>query len=91
MSVDRKLLDILCCPVTKMPVKILPKEKLLKLNDAIKQGDVRFVGGDVVKEALEEALITENGNTVYRVKSGIPVMLQEEGIPTDQVPGVAAK
>jgi uncharacterized protein YbaR (Trm112 family) len=57
-----------------MPVKMLSKEKLGKLNDAIK-----------------EALITENGKTVYRVKSGIPVMLEEEGIPTDQAQGVATK
>ena len=91
MSVDRKLLDILCCPVTKMPVKMLSKEKLGKLNNAIKHGDVRCVSGNVVEDPLEEALITENGKTVYRVKSGIPVMLEEEGIPTDQVQVVATK
>ncbi len=74
-----------------MPVKMLSKEKLGKLNNAIKHGDVRCVSGNVVEDPLEEALITENGKTVYRVKSGIPVMLEEEGIPTDQVQGVATK
>lgn len=74
-----------------MPVKMLSKEKLGKLNNAIKHGDVRCVSGNVVEDPLEEALITENGKTVYGVKSGIPVMLEEEGIPTDQVQGVATK
>ena len=28
MGIDKKLLEILCCPVTKVPVKRLPKAKL---------------------------------------------------------------
>ena len=91
MAVDRKLLDILCCPVTKIPVRMLPKDKLQKLNEAIAQGNVHYVDGRVIEDQLEEGLITENGKTVYRVKEGIPVMLQEEGIATDQVQGMAGK
>ena len=82
MAVDKKLLEILCCPVTKIPVKMLPKPKLNALNERIAAGGVKRVSGDVVTEPLEEALITENGTTIYRVDSGIPVMLEDEGIPT---------
>lgn len=91
MAVDRRLLDILCCPVTKVPVKPLSKDNLAKLNDAISRGEVQYVDDRKVDTPLEEALITENGKTVYPVRSGIPVMLQEEGIAADQVAGLSAK
>ena len=89
MAVDRKLLEILCCPVTKIPVEPLTRERLEKLNHAVKQGKVCYVDGRRVEKPLEEALITQNGKTVYRVQSGIPVMLQEEGIAADQVLGLS--
>lgn len=84
MSIDRKLLGILCCPATKVPVKLLPKAKLKLLNDYIAEGEVRYVDGSPVKEAVSEALITENDTTIYRVDDGIPVMLEEKGISTLQ-------
>lgn len=91
MAVDRKLLEILCCPVTKVPVTPLSKENLAKLNDAISRAAVHYVDGRKVDAPLEEALVTENGKTIYPVRSGIPVMLQDEGIAADQVPGLSVK
>ena len=41
----------------------------------------------LLEEPLEEALITEDGRTLYRVSDGIPVMLEEQGISAKQVPG----
>ena len=84
MSVDKKLLAILCCPATKVPVKLLPKAKLKVLNDEIGEGGVRYVDGSPVKDPLSEALITENETTIYRIDDGIPVMLEEKGIATLQ-------
>ena len=40
-----------------------------------------------VSMPLEEALITTDGKTVYPVRSGIPVMLVDQGIAARQVPG----
>ncbi len=90
MAVDRKLLDILCCPVTKVPVQPLAREPLAKLNQAIADSKVSYADGRPVTEPLEEALITQDGKTIYAVKSGIPVMLQEEGIAAEQVAGLGA-
>lgn len=84
MAIDRKLLEILCCPVTKVPVKLLPKAKLKLVNDCISDGEVRYVDGSPVREALADALITENDTTIYRVDDGIPVMLEDKGISTLQ-------
>lgn len=87
MSIDKRLLEILVCPVTKVPVKPLPKDKLAVLNREIEQGAVCYVDGSAVQGRLEEGLITSDGKTVYRVDGGIPVMLEEQGIPAGQVPG----
>ena len=84
MAVDRKLLEILCCPVTKVPVKLLDKARVKRLNEEIDGGEVRYVDGSPVRERIAEALITENDMTIYRVDDGIPVMLEEKGITTLQ-------
>ena len=87
MSIDKRLLEILVCPVSKVPVKPLPKDKLAVLNREVAAGSVCFVDGSSVDAPLEEALITTDGKTVYPVSSGIPVMLEDQGIGAQQVPG----
>ncbi len=85
MSVDKKLLEILCCPVTKIAVKSLPKTKLQALNAAIGEGNIRYADGSPVDQPLDEGLITENETTIYRVDDDIPIMLEDRGIPTSQL------
>ena len=87
MSLDKHLLEILVCPATKTPVKLLAKDKLAILNREVDQGTVAYLDGSSVEEQLDEALITEDGRTLYRVSDGIPVMLEEQGISAKQVPG----
>lgn len=81
---DKRLLDILCCPVSKTPVRPLSKRELDALNDAIAAGKVDSVAGVSVRERIAEALITTDGKVIYRIEDGIPVMLPEEGIGTTQ-------
>ena len=88
MPVDGKLLEILCCPVTKIPVKMLGKDKLAELNRLVEAGSVRYADGATVDKKLGEGLVTENGTTVYRVDDGIPVMLEEQAIPTAPLDGL---
>ena len=85
MSVDPKLLEILVCPITKVSVKILGKQKLAILNRAIAEGGVKSLDGVAVEALLDEALVTGDGRTVYRVDDGIPVMLEDLAIPTEQL------
>lgn len=81
---DKKLLDILCDPVTKVPVKPLSGERLKKLNNAIESGEVKYVSGEPVERKLDEGLITEDDKVIYRVDDDIPVMLEDRGIGTQQ-------
>ena len=80
MAVDRKLLEILCCPVTRLPVERLPTAKLRAVNDAIREGNVKFADGSPVEAELAEALVTANGTTIYAVEDGIPIMLEDRSI-----------
>jgi uncharacterized protein YbaR (Trm112 family) len=80
MALDRRLLDILCCPTTGVPLQMLSKEKLQQLNAKIAAGGIRQFNDEVVTAPLQAALITENGGRIYRVDDGIPVMLEETAI-----------
>lgn len=82
---DKKLLDILCCPVSKGPVTPLAKDDLRKLNALVDQGKLRYVDNRPVEARLEGGLITIDDRTIYAIESGIPIMLSEQGIPSDQI------
>ena len=84
MPVDSKLLEILCCPVSKTPLNVLGREKLDKLNSSIKSGEALYVNGEQVTAPLQEGLITEDGKVIYPVQDDIPVLLEEKGIGTTQ-------
>lgn len=85
MSIDGKLLEILCCPVSKTPLTRLPAGRLKKLNDAISAGDVQYVRGEPVDQTLREALITKDSKVIYPVVDDIPILLEEKGIGTTQL------
>ena len=85
MPVNGKLLEILCCPVSKTPLARLTQARLKKLNQAIAAGEVQYVNGDAVDEPLREALITEDDRVVYPVVDGIPILLENKGIGTTQL------
>ena len=84
MPINDQLLEILCCPKTKVRVKMAPEETVARANAAIAEGKVKHEDGSAVEEALQEALITEDSKTLYRIHDDIPVMLVEQGIPADQ-------
>lgn len=84
MPIDGKLLEILCCPVSKTPLTRLTASRLKKLNTAISEGSVLTVTGDVVGQTLREALITEDSKVIYPVIDEIPILLEERGIGTTQ-------
>ena len=81
---DKRLLDILCCPVSKTPVKLLSRTQLDALNREIAQHAVRTTAGTEVQSALSAGLITTDGKLIYRIDDDIPVMLADEAIATLQ-------
>ena len=85
MPIDGKLLEILCCPVSKTPLIRVSATRLRKLNEAIAASELLYVGGEKVERRLEEALVTEDSKVVYPVVDGIPILLQQKGIGTTQL------
>ncbi|MDX1450524.1 MAG: Trm112 family protein [Acidimicrobiia bacterium] len=81
--VDPEILEILACPETKTPVRLADPEVVRRLNRAIEEGEVLNRGGQPVTDALEEALIREDGLLIYPVRDDIPIMLVDEAIPLD--------
>jgi uncharacterized protein YbaR (Trm112 family) len=84
-AMDKRLLDILCCPVTKSPLRPLADAELAALNRAIVAQAVVAGNGARVVQALAAGLITSDGRAVYRVEDDIPVMLADEAIATAQI------
>lgn len=82
---DKRLLDILCCPVSKNPVKLLTRAQLDALNRAISNGAVHTISNSQVSSPLQAGLITSDGKVIYRVEDDIPVMLADESIGTTQL------
>ena len=79
---DRKLLDILCCPTTKQPLALLNRGELAALNAAIATGRLARADGSLQAEPIGEGLITRDHKTIYRIDDGIPVLLADEAIAT---------
>lgn len=88
---DKRLLDILCCPTTKVPVTPLDKAQIDVLNRAIANDSLRTVSNAAVASPLQAGLITTDGKLVYRIDDDIPVMLADEAIATIQLDGFPAR
>jgi uncharacterized protein YbaR (Trm112 family) len=81
---DKRLLDILCCPVTKSPLRLATGSELAALNRAIAADKVSNGAGARVTAPLAAALVTRDARTAYRIDDDIPVMLADEAIATTQ-------
>ncbi len=87
---DKRLLDILCCPTSHAPLRLLSGTELDVVNRAIAAGQVQDEGGRPCTGPVGEALITRDGRTIYRVDDGIPVLLADEAIAASRISGLPA-
>lgn len=84
---DKRLLDIICCPVTRLPLELLDSERLSRLNAAIAAGAIKNNRDNTLSGTLGEALVTRDGRLAYPVRDGIPLLLEDECIDLKQLPG----
>ena len=85
---DKRLLAILCCPVTHKGLSVARPDLLKKVNTAIGSGKVANREGSTVDAILKEALVTDDSKLLYPVKDGIPVLLEAEAISLGQLEGL---
>jgi len=82
---DKRLLTILRCPISHKGLSVLKKDELARINAAIATGELVNHEVAAVANPLTEALITDDGKRIYPVDDGIPVLLEDESISTEQL------
>ncbi|MDN5862057.1 MAG: Trm112 family protein [Salinisphaera sp.] len=80
---DKRLLEILVCPVSGAALTLLDPSEQTALNQRIRDGGARYADGAAVHDPLDAGLITADGCTVYRIDDDIPVLLPELGIANE--------
>lgn len=82
---DRRLLDILCCPATRQPLSPLSSTELETINRGIANGQVQRTDGSPEASPWTAGLLTSDRRLAYRIEDGIPVLLADEAVSTKQV------
>jgi uncharacterized protein YbaR (Trm112 family) len=82
---DKKLLTILCCPVTHRDLGLARAELLNRVNEQIRAGGIANRDGQLLTQELSEALVTSDNKLLYPVADGIPVLLEGEAIGLEQL------
>lgn len=82
---DKRLLTILRCPISRKSLALANRGTLARVNKAIDAGQLSNRDGTVLSEPLTEALLTDDSKMLYPVADGIPVMLEGESINMDQL------
>jgi uncharacterized protein YbaR (Trm112 family) len=83
---DKRLLEILHCPVTHKRLGMAKPAILQAVNSAIAAGRLCNRDGQALTEPLLEALLTDDGKVLYPVADGIPVLLESESVNMAQLP-----
>lgn len=82
---DKRLLSILCCPVTHKAFRLADARVLQEVNSAITEGRLQNHDGHRPSEPFREALVTDDGKILYPINDGIPVLLEGESISLEQL------
>ena len=85
MSFDTALLDIVCCPVTRLPLEVMPATRAERLNSMIGEHRIRNREGETVDGTAEQWLMTRDGKLAYPVRDGIPVLIDDQGVELAQL------
>ncbi len=81
-----ELLAILICPETKQKLRNATDDEISKLEAHYKSGALYDRCGNKVASAVKEGLVREDGQVLYVVDEGIPIMLTEESIKLEVRP-----
>jgi uncharacterized protein YbaR (Trm112 family) len=69
MAMDKRLLSILCCPVTRKGLSLARPDLLKKINTAIGASKLVNRDGTALSATLDEALITDDGKIMYLLRA----------------------
>ncbi|MCB1567687.1 MAG: hypothetical protein KDI69_02560 [Xanthomonadales bacterium] len=78
MALDTRLLEILRCPATGLPLALASGAQLEDVRRAALF--TTTAAGRAIHAPFEAALIVADGSRAYPIQNGIPVMLDSEAI-----------
>jgi uncharacterized protein YbaR (Trm112 family) len=79
------LLKVLRCPEDRSALSLADRALVDRVNSAIRAGRLRNRGGHAVGHPIDGGLVRAAGDLLYPIVDEIPVLLQDEAIPLDQV------
>jgi uncharacterized protein YbaR (Trm112 family) len=79
--IDSELLKILCCPETHQPLAPADPALIQRLNEQIATGQLQNRGSQPVTRKCDGGLVRQDGQFLYPICQGIPVLLINEAIP----------
>jgi uncharacterized protein YbaR (Trm112 family) len=86
-ALNDELLAILRCPEDHSLLSPAEAPLVARLNAAIREGRLVNRSGQRVERTLEGGLVRAVGDRLYPIVDQIPIMLQDESIPLDQLDG----
>ena len=78
--IEAQLLKILCCPETRQPLAVADAPTVARLNERIAARALKNRGGKAVTEPCESGLVRQDGQVLYPIRQGIPILLIAESM-----------
>jgi uncharacterized protein len=79
------LLTMLCCPENHSQLSRASDDIVRRLNAAIRDRRIVNRAGKPVDDPIDGGLVREDGEYLYPVIDGIPVLLRDDAIPLEQI------
>ena len=78
--IEADLLKIICCPETRQPLAPADAATVARLNERIAARGLKNCGGKAVTEPCEGGLVRQDGQVLYPIRQGIPLLLLAESV-----------
>ncbi len=82
---NSQLLEILRCPQDRTMLAEADSELLAQVNDAIRDGRISNLSGSRLSQPIDGGLVREDGDVLYPIVDGIPLLLRDEAIALEQL------